>query len=267
MEKQHLAVWGGPCSTQRQARELVSGPNLATGARLLSFNRTQSRVVIGLLTGHNTLRRHLHVMGLCDSPICRKCGTGEESSVYILYECKALASLRHTYLGSFFLDPEDIRVLGVGPSGTLLKEQGSFNQVQNMGHRGPVLRPRWVGSGGAWTPFLFYSILGKYVFTLNSYTIQPMCTHIQAVHFLHDSSFILCQHCQCVAVECEPFTYWTVIKLLLITTLLAADVNLCVLWSLRVHVMLTAVRWHLNRSHVFMVKPLVLVLQAVLLNK
>jgi hypothetical protein len=26
----------------------------------LSFNRTQSRVVIGLLTGHNTLRRHIH---------------------------------------------------------------------------------------------------------------------------------------------------------------------------------------------------------------
>jgi hypothetical protein len=29
-------------------------------------------------------------------------------------ECKALASLRHRYLGSFFLNPEDIRVLGVG---------------------------------------------------------------------------------------------------------------------------------------------------------
>jgi hypothetical protein len=142
MEKQHLALWGGPCSTQGQAQELISGPNLATGARLLSFNRTQSRVVIGLLTGHNTLRRHLHIMGLCDSPISRKCGTGEESSVQILCECEALASLRHTYLGSFFLDSEDIRVLGVGPSGTLLKEQGSFNQVQNMGHKGPVLKPR-----------------------------------------------------------------------------------------------------------------------------
>jgi hypothetical protein len=114
MEKQHLALWGGPCSTQRQVRELISGPNLATGARLLSFNRTQSRVVIGLLTGHNTLRRHLHIMGLCDSPICRKCGTGEESSVHILCECEAFASLRYTYLGSFFLDPEDIRVLSVG---------------------------------------------------------------------------------------------------------------------------------------------------------
>jgi hypothetical protein len=102
MEKQHLALWGGPCSTQRQARELISCPNLATGATLLSFNRTQSRVVIGLLTGHNTLRRHPHIMGLYDSPICRKCGNGEESSVHILCECETLASLRHTYLGSFF---------------------------------------------------------------------------------------------------------------------------------------------------------------------
>jgi len=60
---------------QRQAREFISGPNLAKGARLLSFNRTQSRAVIGLLTGHSTLRRHLHIMGLSNNPICRKCGT------------------------------------------------------------------------------------------------------------------------------------------------------------------------------------------------
>jgi hypothetical protein len=57
MEKEHLVLWRGSCSTQRQARELISGPDLATGARFLSFNRTQYRVVIGLLTGHNTLRR------------------------------------------------------------------------------------------------------------------------------------------------------------------------------------------------------------------
>ena len=113
MEKQHLALWHGPCSTQRQAQELISGPNLATGALLLPFNRTQSRVVIGLLPGHNTLRRHLHIMGLHSNPICR-CGTDEETSVHILCECEALASLRHTYLGSFFLDPGDIRVLGMG---------------------------------------------------------------------------------------------------------------------------------------------------------
>jgi ribonuclease HI len=32
MERQHLVLWRGPCSTQRQARELNSGPDLARGA-------------------------------------------------------------------------------------------------------------------------------------------------------------------------------------------------------------------------------------------
>jgi len=88
----------------------TSFTNISTiRARLLSFNRTQSRVVIGLLTGHDTLRRHLYIMGLSNNHACRKCGTEEETSVQILCECEVLASLRHTYLGSFFLGPEDIR--------------------------------------------------------------------------------------------------------------------------------------------------------------
>jgi hypothetical protein len=37
--------------------------------------------------------------------LCRKCGTEEETSVHILCECEALASLRHTYLGSFLIVP------------------------------------------------------------------------------------------------------------------------------------------------------------------
>jgi hypothetical protein len=111
MENQRLVLWHGPCSIQRQAWKLIFGPNLATRARLLSFNRTQFKVVIGLLTGHNTLRRHLYVMGLSNNPTCRKCGTEEETSVHILCECEAVASLRHTHLGSLFLDPEDIRKL------------------------------------------------------------------------------------------------------------------------------------------------------------
>jgi len=54
MENQHLVLCRGPRSTQRQAGELISGPNLATRARLLPFNRTQSRAVFGLLIRHNT---------------------------------------------------------------------------------------------------------------------------------------------------------------------------------------------------------------------
>jgi hypothetical protein len=40
--------------------------------------------------------------------------TEEETSVHILCECEALASLRHSYLGSFFLDTEDVRKLNIG---------------------------------------------------------------------------------------------------------------------------------------------------------
>jgi hypothetical protein len=66
-------------------------------------------VVTGLLTGHNTLYRHLHVMGLRESLLCRKCGAEDETSAHILCRCEALASIRHAHLGSFFLEPEDIK--------------------------------------------------------------------------------------------------------------------------------------------------------------
>jgi hypothetical protein len=92
---QHWLWWRGVGDTPRQARELISGLRLGAKARFLSFNRTQSRAVTGLHTGHNTLRRHLHLRGLSDSPLCRRCGAEKETSAHILCECEALASLRH----------------------------------------------------------------------------------------------------------------------------------------------------------------------------
>ena len=80
----------------------------------MSFNRTQSRVVFGLLTGRNTLRRHFHLMGLNNSPLCRRCGAEDGTTAHILCECVALASIRHVYLGSFVLDPQDIKSLSLG---------------------------------------------------------------------------------------------------------------------------------------------------------
>jgi hypothetical protein len=106
---QHLAMWHGPSSNQRQAEQLITGPSPTTKTRLLSFYKTQSRVTTGLLAGG-----HLHLMGLISSPLYRRCGTEEETSVHILCECEALASLRHAYLFSFFLDPEDIGSISLG---------------------------------------------------------------------------------------------------------------------------------------------------------
>jgi hypothetical protein len=89
--------------TQRQARELISGAK----ARFLSFSRTQS----GAVTGHNTQRRYLHLMGLSGSPLCRRCGAEYETSAQMFCECESLASLRHVYLGSIlFASQRTLRV-------------------------------------------------------------------------------------------------------------------------------------------------------------
>jgi len=53
-------------------------------------------------------------MRLSNNATFRKCGTEEETSVHILCEREALASLRHAYLGSFCSEPEDIRKLSIG---------------------------------------------------------------------------------------------------------------------------------------------------------
>ena len=63
----------------------------------------------------------------------------------------------HMWVPSFWT----LRILGneiQGPSGTLLKEQDSSNLVQNMGHKGPVLRSRCDGPGRARTQIPFDSI-------------------------------------------------------------------------------------------------------------
>jgi hypothetical protein len=114
LANQQWARWRSLGDTQRQARELISGPGLGAKTKAMSFNRTQSRAVIGLLTGHNTLRWHLYLLGLQDSVLCRKWGVMEETSDHILCECEALASLRHTHLGSFFLEPKDIQSISLG---------------------------------------------------------------------------------------------------------------------------------------------------------
>ena len=110
--------------TERQAWELISGPSLGAKTKVMPFNKTQSRGVIGLLTAHNTLRWHLYLLGLQDNLLCRKCGVMEETSAHILCECEALASLRHAYLGSFSLEPKDIKSISLGAIWSFSKASG-----------------------------------------------------------------------------------------------------------------------------------------------
>ena len=72
-------------------------------------------------------------MGMTNNPLYRRCGAEDETSADIFCCCEALASLRYVYLCSFFLDPEDIKRLSMGPSGTLAKEQSTPELVLDYG--------------------------------------------------------------------------------------------------------------------------------------
>jgi hypothetical protein len=73
-------------------------------------------------------------------------------------ECESLVSLRHTYLGSFFLDPEDVKVWG--QSGTLVNQQDPCDLgIRLWGTKGLSKRPTCIGTESALTHLLFFFIV------------------------------------------------------------------------------------------------------------
>jgi hypothetical protein len=114
----------------------------------LSYNRIESRAVTGLLTGYNTL----YTTRLTNN-LLYKCGAEEEASSYVLCECEILATLfRHTYLGSFFLDSEDVRNLILRTVRSFIKETSSYDLDISVRVKMVCERPTYVWTEGARTP-------------------------------------------------------------------------------------------------------------------
>ena len=66
------------------------------------------------------------------------CGVKETNSAHIIYECEAFVSLRHVYLGSFFLEPQDSKSISLGAIWNLSKVTGL--PLFDMGHKGPLTK-------------------------------------------------------------------------------------------------------------------------------
>jgi hypothetical protein len=58
--------------------------------------------------------RRPYPMWLIDGPLRRRCRAGEETSPVVVCESESLVTLSMHYLGSFSLNPEDVRSLGLG---------------------------------------------------------------------------------------------------------------------------------------------------------
>jgi hypothetical protein len=67
------------------------------------------RAAVGLLTGHRSLRAHLHKGGHTERQECRLCGHDKEDSVHIVCDCLVLVCERYRIWGCT-LDLENVRV-------------------------------------------------------------------------------------------------------------------------------------------------------------
>ncbi|XP_075974068.1 uncharacterized protein LOC142975223 [Anticarsia gemmatalis] len=92
-EAKHLKEWNNSKGCrQTKAAVPVAPKNLARN--LISLKRDKIRKVIGILTGHCPLNKHLCTIGVTDSPLCRGCMEAEETPQHVLVECNSVADQR-----------------------------------------------------------------------------------------------------------------------------------------------------------------------------
>ncbi|XP_070521656.1 uncharacterized protein [Cardiocondyla obscurior] len=75
----------------------------------LAMSRQKLRAGIGLLTGHETLRGHLHNLGIVEHYKCRLCEEENEDSIHILCHCPVLAIKRYLFWVKMFTDTGQIK--------------------------------------------------------------------------------------------------------------------------------------------------------------
>lgn len=115
--KRHTDWWTN-LSSCRHSRMAVAAPSLKLGKQCLQLSRNNLRILVGLLTGHCRLNKHLHTLGVVDNPRCRGCNLEDETAEHVLCHCPALSTKRGSILGDFW--PSMARI-GSSPPGLLLK--------------------------------------------------------------------------------------------------------------------------------------------------
>ncbi|KAJ8921590.1 hypothetical protein NQ315_010495 [Exocentrus adspersus] len=77
-----------------------NGPDMSKTVWLLNLGRRALNQMVGILTGHSRLRRHLHLMGIEESPLCPECEEGEDTLIHLLGHCIAFGRLRRKVFGT-----------------------------------------------------------------------------------------------------------------------------------------------------------------------
>jgi hypothetical protein len=123
LEQRHRDRWTA-CTGYRQSKVLMSYLLPSRASELLVMNKLRLRAAVGLLTGHTSLRAHLHKLGYTERQEWRLCGYEKEDSVHIVCDCPVLACKRYRILGCMFLKPEDLENVRVSSLLLLVANRG-----------------------------------------------------------------------------------------------------------------------------------------------
>ena len=110
--KEQYKLWNAAIGC-RQAKAILPSPCDRISVSLRNLQRQDLRAVVGVLSGHAPVARHLFIMKLCDSPMCTRCGLAEETTAHFLCDCEAFSSLRLQLLGKPVLAVEEVKNLSV----------------------------------------------------------------------------------------------------------------------------------------------------------
>ena len=94
--------------------------------RLLNLPRKTVSMLIGVLTGHNTLNRHLSVMRIQQESECLACNEADETSLHYLGCCPAWGAQRYKHLGAYYLEPKDLRAQHLDSLVSFIRGTGRF---------------------------------------------------------------------------------------------------------------------------------------------
>ncbi len=77
---------------------------------LLGLSKQNLRLIVGVLTGHNTLNKHLHRMNLSRSSFCSMCGLDSaETSAHFLCVCPAYTRIRIKTFATYELPQANVK--------------------------------------------------------------------------------------------------------------------------------------------------------------
>jgi len=118
--------WQG-LTTCWQAKEMITCRCRRRERDLLALSRQMLRLVVGILTGHTQVQRHLSLMGLSIDPFCSYCKEAIESASHFLCHCNYFAVLRTTVWGKPSLHPTVIDAATVGDIVRFIKKSHRFS--------------------------------------------------------------------------------------------------------------------------------------------